>query len=206
MNGPCHCSLTLAQTILSRSLRLSSRCPSGESWAESWGSLERQEVLQSSSADTYRSHWQLGRQDQTDETRQTAYQAIYRLKVIINVLITSSLSRFIGRLIEKYKWDSHAHLHIQSSSMLSTGDITGVEGRWHTLSGCCQTYLSCGTPSVRLKHTHKKRQRHLKGLQTHRHCLSLHHSWLKTGTRVFPPSYSVMLISKSSKNIYIYLK
>lgn len=49
------------------------------------------------------------------------------------------------------KRDSHAHLHIQSSSMWSTGDITGVEGWRHTRSGCRQTHLSRGAPSVHLK-------------------------------------------------------
>lgn len=150
---PCRLYLTLAQTTLPLSLRLSSSWPSVENWAESWGSLERQDMLQSSSADTYCSHRQLGHQDQTGG--QILCQAI--LLDTIHIHYINHHKCFTGlnsNVIEKHNWDSHAHLHIQSSSMWSAGDITGVEGRWHTLSGCCQTYLSRGTPSVQLKHTH----------------------------------------------------
>lgn len=160
--------------MLPLSFRLSSSWPSVENWAESWGSLERQDVLQSSSADTYRSHRQLGHQDQTGG--QILRQVI--LLDTIHIHYINHYKCFTGlncNMIEKHNWDSHAHLHIQSSSMWSAGDITGVEGRWHTLSGCCKTYLSCGTPSVHLKHRHRP-------------CYPLHHSRLESYYSISPIS------------------
>lgn len=71
----CPC-LTSTQTVLLLSFKLSSRCPSAESCAESWGSWERQDVPQISSADTYCSHWQLRCHGWLDKTkRKRAYSS-----------------------------------------------------------------------------------------------------------------------------------